>query len=78
MQSGIGPLILLNLVLGFVIPNVSVGGHVGGLVAGVAAAALIEAVAQRRGSQLVAVAGCALVGIAATAGALVVAAAPFA
>jgi membrane associated rhomboid family serine protease len=79
MQSGIGPLILLNLVLGFVIPNVSVGGHVGGLVAGVAAAALIEAVAQRRGSQLVAVAGCAVVGVAAIAGSIVVASlAPFA
>jgi membrane associated rhomboid family serine protease len=74
MKSGIGPLILLNLALGFVIPNVSVGGHVGGLVAGVAAAALVEQVGRRRGSPALAVAGCALVGAVAVAGALAVAA----
>ena len=34
MQSGIGPMILINLALGFIIPNVSVAGHVGGLIGG--------------------------------------------
>ncbi len=34
MASGIGPLIAINLLLGFVIANVSVGGHVGGLIGG--------------------------------------------
>ncbi len=33
-QSGIGPLIAINLLLTFTIPNVSVGGHIGGLVGG--------------------------------------------
>jgi membrane associated rhomboid family serine protease len=33
-QTGIGPLIVINLVLTFAIPYISVGGHVGGLVAG--------------------------------------------
>jgi membrane associated rhomboid family serine protease len=33
-QAGIGPLILINLVLSFALPGVSVGGHIGGLVAG--------------------------------------------
>ncbi|HEX6421344.1 MAG TPA: rhomboid family intramembrane serine protease [Acidimicrobiales bacterium] len=33
-QTGIGPLILINLVLTFSIPFISIGGHVGGLAAG--------------------------------------------
>ncbi len=36
MQSGIGPMILLNLVFTFGIPGISVGGHVGGLIGGAA------------------------------------------
>ena len=42
MQTGIGPLILINLVLCFVIPNVSVGGHLGGLVGGALAGFLMD------------------------------------
>jgi hypothetical protein len=68
MQSGIGPLILINLALGFVIPNVSVGGHVGGLLAGCAAALLVEEVGKRRGSEVLAVAACVLVAVIAVAG----------
>jgi membrane associated rhomboid family serine protease len=33
-QTGIGPLILINLVLTFAIPGISIGGHVGGLITG--------------------------------------------
>jgi membrane associated rhomboid family serine protease len=33
-QTGIGPLILINLFLTFTISNISIGGHIGGLVAG--------------------------------------------
>jgi membrane associated rhomboid family serine protease len=33
-STGIGPLIVLNLILTFAIPRVSIGGHIGGLVAG--------------------------------------------
>jgi membrane associated rhomboid family serine protease len=37
-QTGIGPLIVINLFLTFALRNVSIGGHLGGLVAGAAAA----------------------------------------
>jgi len=41
-QSGIGGLVALNLVLTFLIPGISIGGHIGGLVAGAAAGALLQ------------------------------------
>jgi membrane associated rhomboid family serine protease len=38
-QSGVGGLILVNLVLTFAVPGISIGGHVGGLIGGAAAGA---------------------------------------
>jgi membrane associated rhomboid family serine protease len=35
-DTGFGPLLAINLGLGFVLPNVSLGGHVGGLLGGLA------------------------------------------
>lgn len=49
MQSGIGPMILLNLVFTFSIPGISVGGHVGGLIGGAALGWLILELDKRRG-----------------------------
>jgi membrane associated rhomboid family serine protease len=63
MQSGIGPIILINLVLGFVIPNVSVGGHLGGLAGGVLCAFAMERVAGRGRGVLLPVAACVLIGV---------------
>lgn len=40
--STVGALVLLNLVLTFAVPSISVGGHVGGLLGGGAAAALVR------------------------------------
>jgi membrane associated rhomboid family serine protease len=62
MASGIGPLILINLALGFVIPNVSIGGHIGGLVGGAIAAFAMEQLASRRRGIVLPVAACIVVG----------------
>lgn len=41
-QSGIGGLVAINLLLTFLIPGISIGGHVGGLLAGAAAGAVLQ------------------------------------
>jgi len=48
MQSGLGVTLLLNLALTFVIPSISIGGHLGGLFAGGAVGYLMFEVAERR------------------------------
>ncbi len=48
MQSGIGPVILLNLALTFTIPGISKGGHIGGLIGGAAIAGLLIEIDKRR------------------------------
>lgn len=47
MQSGVGGLLAINLLLTFVIPGISVGGHLGGLVAGGVAGLLLGATERR-------------------------------
>jgi membrane associated rhomboid family serine protease len=74
MQSGIGVVILLNLVLQFLIPNVSWGAHVGGLIGGGLAGWAMDRLAGRRGTAgLLAPLGvCAAVAAVSVVGAIVV------
>jgi hypothetical protein len=72
MQSGIGAVILLNLVLGFVIANVSIGAHIGGLIGGALAGWAMDQVSARRRGLALPLVVCAAVGAIAVAGAFAV------
>jgi membrane associated rhomboid family serine protease len=69
MESGIGGLIVLNLVLSFSLANISVGAHVGGLIGG-ALAALTIRVADARGASWLGYVGCLAICVGSVAGAL--------
>lgn len=66
MQSGIGGLIVLNLVYSFLVPNISIGDHIGGLVGG-ALAGLILRWGDSRRSLALGLGGCAVLTVAAIA-----------
>jgi membrane associated rhomboid family serine protease len=69
MQSGVGTLILLNLVISFTLPGISWGGHVGGLIGGTVAALVIQ-YGDRRRAQALALVGCAVIAAASVAACL--------
>jgi membrane associated rhomboid family serine protease len=73
MQSGLGPVILFNLVLSFVIANISIGGHIGGLIGGAAAGFAMEWLAGRRQGTAAPIAACVAIGVAAAIAAVAVA-----
>jgi len=52
MQSGVGTLILINLVISFTLPGISWGGHVGGLLGGALAMFVFQQAARRRAEAL--------------------------
>jgi membrane associated rhomboid family serine protease len=50
MDTGLGGIILINLVFTFAVPGISIGGHLGGLVGGVIAGALYDLLRPRIGA----------------------------
>src|SRR6202020_2788157 len=72
MQSGVGGLILIHLVIRFTLPGISWGGHIGGLIGGALVAIAFQASARVRAPALALVA-CAVLGVAAFAGSIAVA-----
>ncbi|HWD11507.1 MAG TPA: rhomboid family intramembrane serine protease [Solirubrobacteraceae bacterium] len=69
MQSGVGGLIVINLIISFTLSGISWGGHVGGLIGG-ALAALAFQQAERRRAQALALAACVVIAAAAVGGAI--------
>jgi membrane associated rhomboid family serine protease len=69
MQSGVGGLIAINLIISFTLPNISWGGHVGGLIGGALAAAALN-LGDRYRQRMPAVAACVVIAAAAVAGSI--------
>jgi membrane associated rhomboid family serine protease len=74
MQSGLGITLLLNLGITFLIPNISIGGHIGGLVAGGIVGYFMFEIAERRRVGMMPVLGaCVALGVALAVGCVAVA-----
>jgi membrane associated rhomboid family serine protease len=74
MQSGLGMTLLLNLGITFLIPGISIGGHIGGLVAGGIIGYLMFEIAERRRMPLAPVLGaCVALAVALAVGCIAVA-----
>jgi membrane associated rhomboid family serine protease len=72
-QSGLGFVLVLNLLFSLSVRGISIGGHLGGLVGGLIAGWLVVELDERRRMPGLAMAGCALLAAASVAGALAVA-----
>jgi membrane associated rhomboid family serine protease len=72
MESGIGGLIVINLILSFAIPGISVGAHIGGLIGGALAGLAIRTADDRHRSWM-GLAACLALSAGCVAGAIAVA-----
>jgi membrane associated rhomboid family serine protease len=72
-QSGLGFVLVLNLLFSVTFRGISIGGHLGGLVGGLITGWLVVEVAERRRNPTLALIGCVVVAAASVAGAIAVA-----
>ena len=72
-QSGLGFVLVFNLLFSLSVRGISIGGHLGGLVGGLITGFLIVEVAERRRMAWAALAGCAMIGVVSVIAALAVA-----
>jgi membrane associated rhomboid family serine protease len=74
MQSGLVPILAINLGLTFFVSGISIGGHIGGLIGGLLATFAVEQLSmRRRNATIPAVIACAAIGLVVAAAAVVVA-----
>jgi membrane associated rhomboid family serine protease len=72
-QSGLGPILVLNLLFSVSFRGISIGGHLGGLIAGILTGWLVVEFGERRRAPALALAGCAAVAVIGVVGAVAVA-----
>ena len=72
-QTSLGGTIMLNLLITFSIPGISIGGHVGGLIGGLAAGWLLTELSARTRSAVAPVAAVAALGLVLTTGGILIA-----
>jgi membrane associated rhomboid family serine protease len=72
-QSGLGPMLLLNLIFTLTVGDISIGGHIGGLVAGVLAGFAVTDLHERRNKQSWALVACLVIACVSVVGAIAVA-----
>jgi membrane associated rhomboid family serine protease len=72
-QSGLGLVLLINLLFSVSFKGISLGAHLGGLVAGVITGALVVELGERRRMPTMALAACLAIGAGSVAGAIAVA-----
>jgi membrane associated rhomboid family serine protease len=72
-QSGLALILIINIVFSLTVADISIGAHLGGLVGGAICGWLIVQLGERRNLQSLALAGCAVVGVASIVAAIAVA-----
>ena len=65
-ESGLGPVLAINLVITFLVPGIAIGAHLGGVAGGFAAGFILEEVGDRHG-KAAAIGACCVLGIVALA-----------